>query len=119
MTPAKIRFGGIEHTLKIPLGIVPDLETETGLGVLTLARQLRDMSCTTAVALAVIRVALAANGKPYTSAVMYEYMAKDGLVNAYTAALAIITKLFEKPEQEPGKGRPAKGGQKADAEAIH
>jgi hypothetical protein len=50
---------------------------------------------------------------------MLSLMGHDGLVEAYVAAAQIVTELMKKPETSPGKGKPARGGQTAEATDSH
>lgn len=115
----KFKFGGVQQTVRVELRLAPLFEDATGLGYITLWGSLVNRTATLTQVLAVLRVALKENGKHYDDKDMLALMGHEGLVEAYISAAAIVTELMKRPETSPGKGKPARSGQTAEAIDSH
>lgn len=101
----KLKIGGVPKTLPVKLGIALDIEDETGIGVLALVRQLTVGAAKIRDSLAVVRVALRANGERYEDSDMLAMLEADGIMGIHKAAASIVNALFA----APAKGRAGKG----------
>lgn len=100
----KLRLGGVEHVLRVPLDVAPAIEVRAGRGLLVVAKDVMDRTATTALCVDIICEALATNDKPAERAEVYTMLGTEGLVHAYICASLIIAELLYVPT-EARKGK--------------
>jgi hypothetical protein len=110
----KFKLGSDTYTCRVPLTIAPQIEAEFEMGMLSVARKLRDMTATSIMCVGIIRLVLAENNKPLEDLEIYERLqTSGGLAEVYKIANSIIEELFFFPSQ-----RGAKAGNAAAAESA-
>ena len=111
--------GGIKRAVRVEMRLALEIEAETGVGTLRLAHDFLNSNGKLVDALAVLRVALAANGMQYSAADMLENAAHEGIPETMKSAARILGELFNKPEARAGKGRVGPSGAATDPNSSH
>lgn len=113
------RLGGAERTVKVSLGLVPEIEKVTGTGIIQLAYDAKAFRLKLSDAVAIIGVAMKASGAARTPEQLYDMVQVEGVVEHMTTALIILNKFFEVPEGVAVAAPGNRKGKKPAAVASH
>lgn len=100
-----IVVGGVKRSARVELRSAVDIEAETGVGTFRLVQDFARGDGKLSHALVIVRVALAANGMPYTDDDMLDHAARDGIVATMANATRVLKALFEGMEKGAGKAQ--------------
>lgn len=94
----KVSFGGKEHVWTVNLRLVPQIETATDRGLITLSHEVFSRTARLQHVAEVIKAAMTANGHAVTADDVLDMGDKDGVSAMYLAAGLVLGALFERPK---------------------
>lgn len=104
MQTVEFRFCGVKRRVKTPLGLALSIEAATGVGVMALAQQLARGDAQLSAAVTVVRLALDANGAPYShDELLSQIEAHGSIPETMLAAAVIVNGLFYVSSTKKGK----------------